>query len=195
MNRMPDALFIVDPTKEAIAVKEANKLGIPTVALADTDSDPDVLDYIIPGNDDAIRSIQLVTARLSDLIVEVRGGVEETAPDASEAETAAPTPAQETLAMPLSSSEQTIAQAAKLAGATGSQLEEVDQVDMPKPSAAADVKTTNTETPQNAGPKPAKVAAEPGATGVEEAQENNETEATAGDIAGGETDKEAAAGS
>jgi small subunit ribosomal protein S2 len=76
MTRMPDALFIVDPTKEAIAVKEANKLGIPAVALADTDSDPDVLDYIIPGNDDAIRSIQLVTARLSDLIVEVRGGAE-----------------------------------------------------------------------------------------------------------------------
>jgi small subunit ribosomal protein S2 len=77
MTRMPDALFIVDPTKEAIAVKEANKLGIPAVALADTDSDPDVLDYIIPGNDDAIRSIQLVTARLSDLIVEVRGGAED----------------------------------------------------------------------------------------------------------------------
>lgn len=76
MTRLPDALFIVDPTKEAIAVKEANKLGIPTVALADTDSDPDVLDYVIPGNDDAIRSIQLVTARLSDLIVEVRGGAE-----------------------------------------------------------------------------------------------------------------------
>jgi small subunit ribosomal protein S2 len=74
MTRLPDALFVIDPTKEAIAIKEANKLGIPSVALADTDSDPDVLDYVIPGNDDAIRSIQLVTARLSDLIVEVRGG-------------------------------------------------------------------------------------------------------------------------
>jgi small subunit ribosomal protein S2 len=76
LTKLPDALFIIDPTKETIAVKEANKLGIPAVALADTDSDPDVLDYIIPGNDDAIRSIQLVTARLSDLIVEVRGGGE-----------------------------------------------------------------------------------------------------------------------
>jgi small subunit ribosomal protein S2 len=74
MTRLPDALFIIDPTKEAIAVKEANKLGIPAVALADTDSDPDVLDFIIPGNDDAIRSIQLVTATLADVIVEVRGG-------------------------------------------------------------------------------------------------------------------------
>jgi small subunit ribosomal protein S2 len=76
MSRLPDALFIIDPTKEAIAVKEANKLGIPAVALADTDSDPDVLDFIIPGNDDAIRSIQLVTSTLSDVIVEVRGGAE-----------------------------------------------------------------------------------------------------------------------
>ncbi|HZJ08794.1 MAG TPA: 30S ribosomal protein S2, partial [Trueperaceae bacterium] len=73
MTRLPDALFIIDPTKEAIAVKEANKLGIPVVGLADTDSDPDVLDFIVPGNDDAIRSIQLVTARLSDVIIEVKG--------------------------------------------------------------------------------------------------------------------------
>jgi len=76
MNRLPDVLFVIDPAKEAIAVREANKLNIPVVALADTDSDPDLLDYIIPGNDDAIRSIQLVTARLSDLIVEVRGGAD-----------------------------------------------------------------------------------------------------------------------
>lgn len=76
MSRLPDALFVIDPTKEAIAVKEANKLGLPVVALADTDSDPDVLDFIIPGNDDAIRSIQLVTARLADVIVEVRGGAD-----------------------------------------------------------------------------------------------------------------------
>lgn len=77
MSRLPDALFIVDPAKESIAVREANKLGIPVVALADTDSDPDVLDYIVPGNDDAIRSIQLVTSRLADVIVEVRGGTVE----------------------------------------------------------------------------------------------------------------------
>ncbi len=83
MPRLPDALFVIDPTKEAIAVKEANKLGIPVVGLADTDSDPDVLDFIVPGNDDAIRSIQLITARLADLIVEVRGGGEEAAPAAA----------------------------------------------------------------------------------------------------------------
>lgn len=96
MNGLPDALFVIDPTKEAIAVREANKLGIPVVALADTDSDPDLLDFIIPGNDDAIRSIQLVTARLADLIIELRGGAEEApaeaAPEAAaeEEEAAAP---------------------------------------------------------------------------------------------------------
>lgn len=143
LNKMPDAIYIVDPTKEAIAVKEANKLDIPVVALADTDSDPDVLDYIIPGNDDAIRSIQLVTARLSDLIVEVRGGAE-IAPTA-EGEVPAAS-GDETLAMPLSSSEQTIAQAAKRAGATGSELEEVDQVkDEPK-AAASETPATEAET-------------------------------------------------
>jgi small subunit ribosomal protein S2 len=77
MTRLPDALFVIDPTKEAIAVKEAQKLGIPVVALADTDSDPDVIDYIVPGNDDAIRSIQLITSRLGDLVVEARGGGED----------------------------------------------------------------------------------------------------------------------
>ncbi len=79
LSRLPDALYVVDPAKEAIAVAEANKLGIPIVALADTDSDPDLIDHIIPGNDDAIRSIQLVTSRMTDVIIEARGGDEEAA--------------------------------------------------------------------------------------------------------------------
>lgn len=109
MSRLPDALFLIDPTKEAIAVREANKLGIPAVALADTDSDPDVLDYIVPGNDDAIRSIQLVTARLADVIVEVRGGADvevERPVDALNDDT------RETLPTPVSSPESTIRNAA-----------------------------------------------------------------------------------
>ena len=110
MTRLPDALFIVDPTKEAIAVREANKLGVPVVALADTDSDPDVLDYIVPGNDDAIRSIQLVTARLSDAIIEVRGGAAE---ENTPSEAGAGENARETLPTPVSSPERTIAMAAK----------------------------------------------------------------------------------
>ncbi|MFB9994334.1 30S ribosomal protein S2 [Deinococcus oregonensis] len=77
MTRLPDAIFVVDPTKEVIAVQEANRLGIPVIALADTDSDPDVIDYIVPGNDDAIRSIQLIAHRIGDLLVEARGGGED----------------------------------------------------------------------------------------------------------------------
>ncbi|AEB11939.1 30S ribosomal protein S2 [Marinithermus hydrothermalis] len=85
LKRLPDALFVVDPTKELIAVREARKLGIPIVALADTDSDPDLIDYIIPGNDDAIRSIQLITSRLTDVIIEARGGEAEAEAEAEAA--------------------------------------------------------------------------------------------------------------
>lgn len=74
LKRLPDAIFVIDPSKETIAVKEARKLGITVIGLADTDSDPDTVDYIIPGNDDAIRSIQLVVSRMTDLVVEARGG-------------------------------------------------------------------------------------------------------------------------
>ena len=84
MNRLPDAIFVIDPTKEVIAVKEANKLGIPVIALADTDSDPDVIDYIVPGNDDAIRSIQLITHRIGDLLVEARGADEDVEQEGSD---------------------------------------------------------------------------------------------------------------
>ena len=112
LNRLPDALFIIDPAKESIAVKEANKLDIPVVALADTDSDPAVLDYIIPGNDDAIRSIQLVTARLADVIIEVRGGADEAVEATPAAEEAT-----ETLAMPVSGPERAIQEAAAAAEA------------------------------------------------------------------------------
>ncbi len=70
MRRLPDALFIVDSNNEAIAVAEARKLGIPVVAVVDTNCDPTVVDYIIPGNDDALRAIRLFTSKISDSIVE-----------------------------------------------------------------------------------------------------------------------------
>jgi small subunit ribosomal protein S2 len=70
MNRMPDALIVVDPKREYIAVREAQRVGIATVALIDTDSDPDTVDLPIPGNDDSIRSIELMLARLADAILE-----------------------------------------------------------------------------------------------------------------------------
>jgi small subunit ribosomal protein S2 len=70
MDRLPGALFIVDPHKEDLAVKEARKVGIPIVAMVDTNCDPDVIDYVIPTNDDAIRSIRLITGKIADAAVE-----------------------------------------------------------------------------------------------------------------------------
>ena len=72
MNAMPKCMFVVDLNKEMIAVKEAKKLGIPIVAIVDTNCDPDVVDYIIPGNDDAIRAIRLVTTKMAEAILEAR---------------------------------------------------------------------------------------------------------------------------
>ena len=70
MKGMPDMLFVVDQKKELIAIQEANKLNIPVICLADTNADPDGIDYIIPGNDDALRSIKLIASKLADAILE-----------------------------------------------------------------------------------------------------------------------------
>ena len=70
MQSLPGAVFIIDPKKEHIAVEEARKLEIPIVAITDTNCDPDLIDFVIPGNDDAIRSIKLITQRLADAVVE-----------------------------------------------------------------------------------------------------------------------------
>lgn len=82
MKKLPAALFIVDPRKEKIAVAEAKKLGIPIVAIVDTNCDPDEIDYIIPGNDDAIRAVKLIAGAMSSAIIEGRQGME-TAPEAA----------------------------------------------------------------------------------------------------------------
>jgi len=70
MDQLPGALFVVDPKREEIAVKEANKLGIPVVAIVDTNCDPDPIDYVIPGNDDAIRAIKLISSKIADAVLE-----------------------------------------------------------------------------------------------------------------------------
>lgn len=70
METLPQALYIVDPVHEEIAVKEARKLGIPIIAIVDTNADPDLIDYIIPGNDDAIRSVKLITSKIADACLE-----------------------------------------------------------------------------------------------------------------------------
>jgi len=79
MNRLPDALIVVDPKREHIAVKEAQRMSIPTIALIDTDSDPDLVDLPIPGNDDSIRSIELMLGRIADAVAEGRAALPEQA--------------------------------------------------------------------------------------------------------------------
>ncbi|WP_026485894.1 30S ribosomal protein S2 [Caldanaerobius polysaccharolyticus] len=79
MPKLPDALFIIDPRKEQIAVKEARSLNIPVVAIVDTNCDPDEIDYPIPGNDDAIRAIKLITQKMADAVLEGRQGEQMTA--------------------------------------------------------------------------------------------------------------------
>ncbi len=90
MDTLPSAVFIVDTRKEHIAVQEAKKLGIPVVAIVDTNCDPDDADYIIPGNDDAIRAIKLIGSALADAVIEGKGGEQLTdAPAEEVAETSA----------------------------------------------------------------------------------------------------------
>ena len=86
MDTLPSCMFVVDTRKEANAVKEAKKLGIPVVAIVDTNCDPDDADYIIPGNDDAIRAIKLIAGALADAVIAAHGGVEEVAEVATETE-------------------------------------------------------------------------------------------------------------
>jgi len=74
MRKLPGALFVVDPRKERIAVAEARKLGIPIVAIVDTNCDPDEIDYVIPGNDDAIRAVKLLTSTIADAVIEAKEG-------------------------------------------------------------------------------------------------------------------------
>ena len=76
MNEIPDMIFIVDPKKENICVQEAHTLGIPLVGIADTNSDPEDLEYIIPGNDDAIRAVKLITSAMADAVVEANQGMD-----------------------------------------------------------------------------------------------------------------------
>ena len=76
MKRLPDAIFIVDPKKERICVQEAHALGIELIGIADTNCDPDELDYVIPGNDDAIRAVKLIVSKMADAVIEANQGVE-----------------------------------------------------------------------------------------------------------------------
>ena len=85
MKKLPDAIFVVDPKKERICVQEAHALGIPLIGIADTNCDPEELDYVIPGNDDAIRAVKLIVAKMADAVIEANQG-EEAAEAVEEAE-------------------------------------------------------------------------------------------------------------
>ena len=89
MKKLPGALFVVDPRKEHIAVQEARALGIPIVGIVDTNCDPDEVDYVIPGNDDAIRAVKLISAKMADAVLEGRQGEQGVSEEENEAETAA----------------------------------------------------------------------------------------------------------
>ena len=77
MPELPGAMFVVDPRKENIAIQEAHRLGIPVFGIVDTNCDPEELDYAIPGNDDAIRAVKLITGAMANAIIEARQGAEE----------------------------------------------------------------------------------------------------------------------
>jgi small subunit ribosomal protein S2 len=95
MKKLPGALFVIDPRKEHNAIAEARKLGIPIIAIVDTNCDPDEIDYVIPGNDDAIRAIRLISAAMASAVQEGRQGADaEVAEAAAEAEAAAPVAAE-----------------------------------------------------------------------------------------------------
>ncbi len=83
MKRIPDAIFVVDPKKEHICVQEAHALGITLLGIGDTNCDPEELDYIIPGNDDAIRAVKLIVAKMADAVIEANQGETADAADAN----------------------------------------------------------------------------------------------------------------
>ena len=86
MKRIPDAIFVVDPKKEHICIQEAHALGITLVGICDTNCDPEELDYIIPGNDDAIRAVKLLVGKMADAVIEAKQGAENEVPATEEAD-------------------------------------------------------------------------------------------------------------
>jgi small subunit ribosomal protein S2 len=97
MTSLPDALFIVDPTKEDIALAEAKRMGIPVVAIVDTNCNPDIIDYLIPANDDAIRAIRLICSKIADAVLEGKAGIAEASVETAEMEGAEAAEALETM--------------------------------------------------------------------------------------------------
>jgi small subunit ribosomal protein S2 len=127
MKRLPDALFIVDSNNEAIAVAEARKLGIPVVAVVDTNCDPTVVDYVIPGNDDALRAIRLFTTKIADSAAE---GVQMVSDKAFEAETADVVATEQDASMIGEAAEEVPAEVAAEAAAPVAEAEAEETIDL-----------------------------------------------------------------
>ncbi|HEV3235323.1 MAG TPA: 30S ribosomal protein S2 [Candidatus Dormibacteraeota bacterium] len=142
MKRLPAAVFVVDPRKEHIAVTEARKLKIPVIAITDSNCDPDLIDYVIPGNDDAIRAVRLITGRIAEAAIEGRALRADTETEAAEGE------AREPLAE--AKRELEPAGAVVAAGVTSAELEAAPAADAPEPAAAT--------TPAEAAPAAAPAA-------------------------------------
>lgn len=98
MKKIPDAIFVVDPKKERICIQEAHTLGIPLIGIADTNCDPEELDYVIPGNDDAIRAVKLIVSKMADAVIEANQGVQLTDTDADAASSEAEEEMEEAIA-------------------------------------------------------------------------------------------------
>jgi len=170
LNRKPDMMFVIDPDVELSAVREANILGIPVIAIVDTNCDPDPIEFLIPGNDDAIKATKLITARIADAVIEGREGLQD-----SEAEEAAAEDAEETDETPEEKETPEIEVAA----------EEADAETEPVAEIAAEAETeAEAEAPEETG---AEEAAEEAA---DEPEEASEEQAEAGE----EPDEDEAAG-
>ena len=145
MERLPGAVFVIDPKREELLVKEANRLKIPVVALTDTNCDPEVVDYVIPGNDDAIRSISLISRLIADAIVEGRG--EEAVPAEGR-----PVPPVVEEAQELPEGDEEEAALDGRAEAAPAPTDEADQAEEPKPD-VQQAEASETDQPESAEPE------------------------------------------
>jgi small subunit ribosomal protein S2 len=164
MERLPGAVFVIDPKREELLVKEANRLKIPVVALTDTNCDPEVVDYVIPGNDDAIRSISLISRLIADAIIEGRG--EEAAPIESRP---VPPVVEEAQQMPEGSIEEAASDALDVGAGEADQEAAAAEDEAPAPEEAGSQGSEAQEAEESETAEP-----EEGAPGDEENEETEE---------------------
>jgi small subunit ribosomal protein S2 len=195
MERLPGAVFVIDPKREELLVKEANRLKIPVVALTDTNCDPEVVDYVIPGNDDAIRSITLISRLIGDVIVQARG--EETIPAADRPLPPVVEEAQvpEEVAEGIAADETVQPTVDGTAEAEAPSAEATAETDVAatEPKAAAEAPAAEADEPEAAVDTAAVETAEPEAGPAAEVEEPDAGEPDSEETGEGETEAEGAA--